>query len=134
MSKIIRPEAGVINNMAGGPGYIKRTDLIESNGDIFNSGKFTGNLLGARDQSVQLRLVSDSDAYSMSKALVYYHHPGNWREPPNFWNPFWRVKLHPFTKQEVFQIEALAEQSLAAAVFATLEMTESANTSAGDKA
>ena len=102
--------------------------------DIFNSGKFTGNLLGARDQSVQLRLVSDSDAYSMSKALVYYHHPGNWREPPNFWNPFWRVKLHPFTKQEVFQIEALAEQSLAAAVFATLEMTESANTSAGDKA
>ena len=91
--------------------------------DIFSSGKFTGNLLGGRDQSVQLRLTSDSDAYSMSKALVYYHHPGNWREPPNFWNPFWRVKLHPFTKQEVFQIEALAEQSLAAAVFATLDIT-----------
>ena len=35
-------------------------------------------------------------ANAVSKAMTYYHHPGNWREPPNFWNPFWRVKLQPY--------------------------------------
>ncbi|HEY3447298.1 MAG TPA: hypothetical protein VGK67_13085 [Myxococcales bacterium] len=44
---------------------------------------------------------ADGDmAYAMSKALVYYHRPGDWREPPSFWNPFWRAKLHPFTRGE----------------------------------
>ncbi|MGC4122864.1 MAG: Tad domain-containing protein [Myxococcales bacterium] len=43
----------------------------------------------------------DTDlAFAMAKALVYYHRPGDWREPPSFWNPFWRAKLHPFTRGE----------------------------------
>ena len=36
-------------------------------------------------------------AKAVSKAMTYYHHPGNWKEPPNFWNPFWRAKLHPYS-------------------------------------
>jgi len=30
-----------------------------------------------------------------AQGLAYYHRPGDWQEPPNFYNPFWRAKLHP---------------------------------------
>ena len=30
-----------------------------------------------------------------SRAQVYYHRPGAWTEPPNFFNPFWKSKLAP---------------------------------------
>jgi len=46
-----------------------------------------------------LRLAADEGA-GLSKALVYYHRLGDWREPPNMFNPFWRAKLHPFTPQD----------------------------------
>jgi hypothetical protein len=26
--------------------------------------------------------------------------PGNWQAPPNFFDPFWRAKLHPFMSRE----------------------------------
>ncbi|AKU93311.1 pilus assembly protein TadG-related protein [Vulgatibacter incomptus] len=32
---------------------------------------------------------------AVSRALAYYHRPGNWQEQPNFFNPFWRAKLAP---------------------------------------
>jgi hypothetical protein len=32
---------------------------------------------------------------AMARAMVYYHRPGNWKEHPNFFNPFWRAKLAP---------------------------------------
>ena len=32
---------------------------------------------------------------AMSAALAYYHRPGDWREPPNLFNPFWGAKLMP---------------------------------------
>ncbi len=40
------------------------------------------------------------EAFAISKALVYYHRPGDWKEPPSLWNPFWRAKLHPFRRGE----------------------------------
>ena len=40
--------------------------------------------------------VSGRDAmYAVSQGLAYYHRPGDWQEPPNFYNPFWRAKLQP---------------------------------------
>jgi len=39
--------------------------------------------------------LEDGDAKAVSRALAYYHRPGNWQEPPNFFNPFWRAKLAP---------------------------------------
>ncbi len=33
--------------------------------------------------------------YAVAQGLAYYHRPGNWQEPPNFYNPYWRAKLHP---------------------------------------
>ncbi|MFO7155757.1 MAG: pilus assembly protein TadG-related protein [Pseudomonadota bacterium] len=32
---------------------------------------------------------------AVARALAYYHRPGTWREPPNFFNPHWRAKLAP---------------------------------------
>jgi len=29
----------------------------------------------------------------VSTAIAYYHRPGHWKEPPNFFNPFWRATL-----------------------------------------
>lgn len=31
----------------------------------------------------------------ISRAQVYYHRPGAWREPPNLFNPFWGARLAP---------------------------------------
>ncbi|MEE8410849.1 MAG: pilus assembly protein TadG-related protein [Myxococcota bacterium] len=32
---------------------------------------------------------------SLARAQVYYHRPGAWQEPPNFFNPFWGARLAP---------------------------------------
>ncbi len=37
----------------------------------------------------------EAGAKAVSRALAYYHRPGNWREHPNFFNPHWRAKLAP---------------------------------------
>ncbi len=31
----------------------------------------------------------------VSRGMAYYHRPGNWKEHPNFFNPFWRARLAP---------------------------------------
>ena len=32
---------------------------------------------------------------ALSRAQAYYHRPGAWQEPPNFFNPYWGAKLAP---------------------------------------
>ena len=32
---------------------------------------------------------------AMARAQVYYHRPGAWQEPPNFFNPYWGARLAP---------------------------------------
>jgi hypothetical protein len=34
----------------------------------------------------------------LSRGQVYYHRPGDWREQPNFFNPFWRARLAPIAQ------------------------------------
>ncbi|MDQ3265240.1 MAG: Tad domain-containing protein [Myxococcota bacterium] len=33
------------------------------------------------------------DTTVLARAQAYYHRPGNWTEPPNFFNPYWRPRL-----------------------------------------
>ena len=33
--------------------------------------------------------------HAWARAQVYYHRPGTWAEPPNFFNPYWKPKLSP---------------------------------------
>jgi hypothetical protein len=43
---------------------------------------------------------------AFSGALVYFHKPSGeeYREPPNFWNPFWRAKLHSLKPDDAVAI------------------------------
>ena len=36
---------------------------------------------------------------AISKAMVYYHRLGDWKEGPNFFNPYWRAKMESFDDQ-----------------------------------
>jgi len=43
-------------------------------------------------------------------ALVYFHHPDDGagpgsQEPPNFWSPFWRAKLHPLRVEDAAEVD-----------------------------
>lgn len=33
--------------------------------------------------------------HAVARAQVYYHRPGAWHEPPNFFNPYWGARLAP---------------------------------------
>lgn len=57
-----------------------------SNGQTFDNGNQNG-------------IMSTNPAYefqvALSAGIAYYHRPGHAREPPNFFNPFWRATLVP---------------------------------------
>jgi hypothetical protein len=70
----------------------------------------SGGIAG-KDTFNAASLTRSGPGYAMSKALVYYHrfragiygrppdpdpNGSGWREQPNFFNPYWRAKLHPF--------------------------------------
>lgn len=40
-------------------------------------------------------LGNPGGATAVSRGLAYYHRPGSWREPPNFFNPHWKARLAP---------------------------------------
>ncbi len=48
----------------------------------------------------RVQLIPRKPGYAISKAKTYFHQPGNWQAPPNFFDPFWRAKLHPFMSRE----------------------------------
>lgn len=41
--------------------------------------------------------------HAISAAIAYYHRPGDWREPPNTFNPFWGAKLMPVADYPTLQ-------------------------------
>lgn len=45
---------------------------------------------------------------AIAVARVYYHRPGEWKEHPNFFNPFWAAKLHPVAHHQFFEFTHLA--------------------------
>ena len=40
---------------------------------------------------------------ALSVARAYYHRPGDWREQPNFFNPFWGAKLEPVANHPLLE-------------------------------
>ncbi|RKH08292.1 hypothetical protein D7V97_19965 [Corallococcus sp. CA053C] len=72
----------------------------------------------------QLRLAPGEGA-ALSKALVYYHRlgPNGWKEAPGLFNPYWRVKLHPFTAQEASEVLENAGNSDAADLAGAKDLT-----------
>ncbi|WP_426733115.1 hypothetical protein [Myxococcus faecalis] len=60
--------------------------------------------------------VAATEGMAISKSLVYYHRFGEegWKEAPNLFAPYWRAKLHPFTKGDAQQVLDAAGNSDAA--------------------
>jgi hypothetical protein len=70
------------------------------NGDAQECSKNGYNFNYMEDDDVKF-IISGMHAWARSQ--VYYHRPGTWAEPPNFFNPYWKPKLSPiapiFTNQ-----------------------------------
>lgn len=77
MSKIISPEAEIIHGMAGGPGYIKKTSLIESNHDIYNSGRLYAHIVLEKGCGVGYHIHNgDGEIYYILKGEGEYNDNG----------------------------------------------------------
>ncbi len=51
--------------------------------------------IGGERNSLSLFGMNFEGLNVIARGMVYYHRMGNWGEPPNFFNPFWRAKLAP---------------------------------------
>lgn len=77
MSKIIRPKAEVMVNMAGGPGSITRYSMIESNADLFNSGRTFAHIVIEKDCGVGYHIHNgDGEIYYILKGEGEYNDNG----------------------------------------------------------
>lgn len=77
MSKIIKPAVEIIEHMAGGPGYIKKTSLIESNSDIYNSGRLYAHIVLEKDCGVGYHIHNgDGEIYYILKGEGEYNDNG----------------------------------------------------------
>ncbi len=48
----------------------------------------------------KVSLIPRKPGIAISKAKTYFHQLGDWQAPPNFFDPFWRAKLHPFMSRD----------------------------------
>lgn len=55
-------------------------------GETFDNGSAHGDFRSPSGGELR-------DQVAVGAALVYYHRPGAWHEPPNLFNPFWRATL-----------------------------------------
>ena len=65
--------------------------------EINDSGKLTFEV----QKPQTLTLVPQRDGQAVSKAMVYFHRLDTWQAPPNLFDPYWRSKLHPFSRDEM---------------------------------
>jgi hypothetical protein len=49
----------------------------------------------------KVKLVPRNTGVALSKAKTYFHQMGRWQVAPNFFDPFWRAKLHFFSRNEM---------------------------------
>lgn len=95
-----------LRNFDSGNGTAGESSAAKQPWEITNEG--TMNFKHPDGTAINFQLTPTSEAVAISKAMVYYHRPRTWREPPNFWNPFWRSKLHPFKAIDAAAVPVLA--------------------------
>lgn len=62
-------------------------------------GKLTMDLAAQSNGSPGvLQMTPTRAGAAMSRAMVYFHAPGSWPRPANFFDPYWSSKLHPFDR------------------------------------
>lgn len=64
------------------------------------------------DEQRKITLVPKTEGVAVGKAKAYFHQlGGDWKLPPNGFDPFWRAKLHPFKRDEIRQVLNMAGDS-----------------------
>ncbi len=69
--------------------------------------------------SATVRLKPPDRGLAVAKAKVYFHQLGDWRVAPNLFDPFWRAKLHPFTRAEEQKLLTLLGDTAGASLVAS---------------
>jgi hypothetical protein len=69
--------------------------------EIMNNGSIDLGLIGPQEH---IDIADQKNGAAVSKALTYYHRPRDWQEHPNFFNPYWHAKLHPFSQSEAAEV------------------------------
>lgn len=72
--------------------------------ELNNQRKVRLQLLNGQTTIVDYVPRGNGTAFAIAKGKVYFHQLGNWQVAPNMFDPFWRAKLHFFTKSEFSQI------------------------------
>jgi hypothetical protein len=80
-----------------------RLDQAAGPADDFNQPS-TFVVLSKRDEPPLARVEASPErrggtVRAAARAQAYYHRPGNWAEPPNFFNPYWRARLAPIAER-----------------------------------
>jgi hypothetical protein len=70
-------------------------------------------------KQLKIKLNPRDTGYAVAKAKLYYHQSGNWKHPPNMFDPFWKAKLHPFKRDELTNVLIYAGDMDGAAVVGT---------------
>lgn len=73
---------------------------INQNGEI--------SIEQAEGKPSKLKFVARGNGVAVSKAKVYFHQMGDWKIAPNFFDPFWRAKLHFFKRDEFQKVIAVS--------------------------
>jgi hypothetical protein len=68
----------------------------------------------SQDKESKLKFVPRGTGVAVSKAKVYFHQMGDWKIAPNFFDPFWRAKLHFFKKDEFQKVATVSGDPYAA--------------------
>jgi len=77
MSKVRKATTEIIENMAGGPGYVKKTSLIEGNADLFHSGRLYAHIVLEKDCGVGYHVhQGDGEIYYILKGEAEYNDNG----------------------------------------------------------
>ncbi len=71
-----------------GPSSMNQSFTFFGDAVHYNNGITTSS--GGADYS-----AGRENLWGIAQGLAYYHRPGDWKEPPNFYNPYWRAKLLP---------------------------------------
>jgi hypothetical protein len=74
------------------------------------------NVKFQKDKTATVNYVARGEGHAVSKSMVYFHQLSDWSVPPNFFDPFWRAKLHFFTRAELEAVLAVTGDGMIGAV------------------
>jgi hypothetical protein len=85
---------------------IDSTDQRNTPWELGTNGTLNMEMAGKdkNGDGVKLVMVPERQGSAMSRALVYFHGPGQWPREPNFFDPFWGAKLHPFDRETMEEV------------------------------